>query len=63
MTKRIFIAVSLLVILCGLTPAQQTTAHTKDEAAIRLSEYQDRAAAERQPLRLIYRITNNRACQ
>jgi uncharacterized protein (TIGR02246 family) len=35
MTKRFFIAAALLTILCGLTPAQQTTSHAKDEAAIR----------------------------
>jgi hypothetical protein len=32
MMKRIFIAVSLLVVLCGATPAQPAASQTKDEA-------------------------------
>jgi uncharacterized protein (TIGR02246 family) len=35
MMNRIFIALSLLMILCGLTPAQPAASHAKDEAAIR----------------------------
>lgn len=35
MTKRIFIVVSLLVVGCGPTLAQQTASPAKDEAAIR----------------------------